>query len=142
MDLCSDVPLCNLYDKNWPIRTFQEQVPPARVVRPHMSADHGPAAGELTDSILSGGCIISGGTVDRSVLSNDVEINEGASVSESVLLDGVTVGRNAKVRKAIVDEGVAIPEGCSVGYDPNEDGSRFTMSPGGIAIVPRGISLE
>lgn len=142
MDLCSDEPLCNLYDKNWPIRTFQEQVPPARVVRPHVSDDRNEVISEVTDSILSGGCVISGATVDRSVLSHDVRMDEGASVSESVLLDGATVGRGAKVRKAIVDERVVIPEGCTVGYDADLDRSRFTMSPGGIAIVPRGIRLE
>jgi glucose-1-phosphate adenylyltransferase len=142
MDLCSDVPLCNLYDKTWPIRTFQEQVPPARIVRPQAVVTEEQYQGEVTDSILSGGCVVSGGIVQRAVVSPDVQVSEGAMVSDSVLLDGVTVGRGAKIRKAIIDGQVAIPEGCTIGYDAEQDKSRFTMSPGGIAIVPRGIRLE
>ncbi|MDQ7783478.1 MAG: glucose-1-phosphate adenylyltransferase [Desulfomonilaceae bacterium] len=142
MDLCSDEPQCNLSDKKWPIRTFQEQVPPARIVRSRVSDRDGQDDYRVTNSILSGGCVISGAAVDRSVLSHDVRISRGATVSESVLLDGVTVGPGARVKRAIVDEHVEIPAGCAIGCDAEFDKSRFTISPGGVVIVPKGISLD
>ncbi len=142
MDLCSDQPQCNLSDKKWPIRTFQEQVPPARIVRSRSWDTDGNDDNEVTNTILSGGCVISGAHVDRSVLSNDVRISQGAMISETVILDGVTVGPGARIRKAIIDEHVTVPAGCTIGYDAGLDRSRFTISPGGVAIVPTGISLE
>ncbi|MFH1112326.1 MAG: glucose-1-phosphate adenylyltransferase [Pseudomonadota bacterium] len=142
MDLCSDEPQCNLSDKKWPIRTFQEQVPPARIVRPQLTDTGGQDHIRVANSILSGGSVISGAHVERSVLSHDVRVNQGAAVSESVILDGVTIGHGAKIKKAIIDELVAIPPGCTIGYDAESDRSRFTISPGGVAIVPTGIRLE
>ena len=141
MDLVSVVPQCNLYDRRWPIRTYQEQVPPGKTV---FAGGEGKAAnrvGLVLDSILSGGCIVSGGKVVRSVLSPNVRVNSYSLVEESVLLDGVQIGRNARIRRAIINKDVEVPENCSIGLDPEEDARRCTISPGGIVVVPRGISL-
>lgn len=140
MDLISVSPQCNLYDDRWPIRTYQEQVPPAKTVFSGGSGEEIDRVGTVLDSIVSGGCIVSGGRVLRSVLSPNVRINSYSSVEDSVLLDGVDVGRSARIRKAIIDKDVHIPEGTVIGYDPGEDGKRFTISPGGVVIVQRGIS--
>lgn len=137
MDLCSQTPQCNLYDKDWPIRTYQEQVPPARIVR----HGNGPL-GEVTNSLISGGCVVAGGWVRYSVLSNGVQVFEDAVVEESVMLDSSIVGRGAQVRKAIIDSEVVVPDGFVIGHDPVEDRKRFTISPSGVVIVPRGISLH
>ena len=95
----------------------------------------------MTDSLLSGGCIVSGGKVTRSVLSRNVEIGSGALVEDSVLLDGVRVGDGARIRKAIIDNEVVVPNDFSIGRDLKSDKARFSISPGGVVVVPRGISL-
>ncbi|MEW6136973.1 MAG: glucose-1-phosphate adenylyltransferase [Thermodesulfobacteriota bacterium] len=141
MDLCSEAPQCNLYDKSWPIRTYQEQVPPARVVAAPMCREQTTATVSV-DSLIAGGCIVNGSTVVRSVLSHNVRVGEGAVVEESVVLDGVQIGRNAHVRKAIIDDDVVVPEGFTIGVNPEEDRKRFTISPGGVIVVPRGIRLD
>ncbi len=127
MDLCLDEPQCNLSDKKWPIRTFQEQVPPARIVRPRLPDTDGEDDFRVVNSILSGGCVISGAHVEHSVLSHDVRVNQGAAVSESVILDGVTIGHGARIKKAIIDEHVAVPARCTIGYDEEFDRSRFAI---------------
>jgi glucose-1-phosphate adenylyltransferase len=139
MDLCSDTPQCDLYDKAWPIRTYQEQFPPARIVAGRGTGHS--RMGEVINSLISGGCVIAGGTVKRSVLSHQVHVQDGALVEESVILDGVTVGRNATIRRAIIDQHVVVPDGFVIGYDPEQDKKRFTISPGGVTVVPRGIVL-
>lgn len=136
MDLCSVAPQCNLYDYKWPIRTYQQQVPPARTVS--SVAEKGVAL----NSIISGGCVISGGTVTGSVLSLNVLVGEGSVVEKSVLLDGVRVGRGARIRKAIIDQDVVVPDGFTIGYDAEQDQKRFSISPGGVVIVPGGMSLR
>ena len=141
MDLCSEVPQCNLSDDKWPIRTYQEQVPPARIVVPVDSPEYGHDRASVVDSIISGGCVISGGTVRRSVLSPNVKVEDGGVVENSVLLDGACIGKGAKVRKVILDHNVFVPDGVSIGYEREQDKSRFTMSPNGVVIVPRGMSL-
>jgi glucose-1-phosphate adenylyltransferase len=141
MDLCGQEPQCHLYDANWPIRTYQEQVPPARVVSGIASGINGSSGG-VVNSMIAGGCIVNGGTVVRSVLSHNVRVGDGAVVEDSVLLDGVAVGRGAQIRKAIVDDDVVVPDGFQIGVDPEADQSRFTISPGGVTVVPRGIRLD
>ncbi len=141
MDLVSVTPQCNLYDDRWPIRTYQEQVAPAKTVFAGGPGEETDRIGTVLDSIVSGGCIVSGGKVVRSVLSPNVRINSYSMVEDSVILDGVSVGRRARIRKAIIDKDVAIPDGAVIGYDPEEDRKRFTSSSGGIVIVPRGISI-
>jgi len=141
MDLCSPTPQCNLYDPKWPIRTYQEQVPPARIVDFEGQGNRRKRTGGVIDSLVSGGCVVLGGKTTRSVLSHNVEIGTGAVVEDSVLLDGVRVGSGAKIRKAIIDHEVFVPNGFSIGHDLQSDKSRFSISPGGVVVVPRGISL-
>ena len=139
MDLCSPEPQCNLYDRNWPIRTYQEQVPPARVVS---STGNRDSSGGVVNSLIAGGAIVDGGSVIRSVLSHNTKVGEGSLVEESVLLDGVQIGRGAQVRKALIDSEVVVPDGFRIGVNPEEDLRRFTISPGGVIVVPRGIRLD
>jgi glucose-1-phosphate adenylyltransferase len=93
------------------------------------------------NSILSNGCIISGGSVRRSILSPQVRVNSYAEVENSILLDGVDVGRNAKIRRAIIDKEVQIPAGTEIGYRLEEDAKRFTVTGSGIVVVPKWIKL-
>jgi glucose-1-phosphate adenylyltransferase len=141
MDLCSETPQCNLYDEKWPIRTFQEQVPPAKIVASHKPGSPDYHSGSVVDSIISGGCVISGATVQRSVLSPHVKVMARSSVENSVLLDGACVAEGARVRNVILDHDVFVPPGFTIGYDREDDRSHFSISPNGVVIVPRGISL-
>ncbi len=142
MDLVSVTPQLNLYEEQWPVRTYQKQVPPAKTVFAGGEDEAGARVGTVLDSLIAGGCIVSGGKVQNSVLSYNVRINSFSVVEQSVLLDGVDVGRHARIRKAIIDEQVSIPDGFTVGYDHEEDSKRFSISPGGVVIVPHGISLK
>jgi len=132
MDLVNIEPVLNLYDSQWPIRTFQEQLPPVKTV-----FSFGERTGMILDSIVGGGCIISGGKVIRSVLSPWVRINSYADVSESILLNNVNIGRYCKIRKTIIDKNVSVPQGTIIGYDPVEDKKRFFVSETGIAVIPK-----
>jgi glucose-1-phosphate adenylyltransferase len=139
LDLVSVSPLFNLYDDIWPIRSYRDQFPPAKFV----FSDDGPNArrGQALDSIVASGVIVSGGTLERSVVSSQVRINSYSHVSESILMEGVDVGRHAKIRRAIVDKGVQIPESFVVGYDPDEDRKRFTVTDKGVVVVPKEMAL-
>ena len=139
MDLISVVPEFNLYDTEWPIRTFQPQYPPAKTV--YSGGNTEKRVGIALDSIVSGGCIISGGKVQNSILSPGVRINSYSEVRESVLMDGVEVGRHARIRRAIIDKDVIIPPGSIIGYDAEEDKRRFTISENGIVVIPKGTVL-
>lgn len=136
MDLTAVTPLFNLYDENWPIRTYREQFPPAKFVFNELIGDE-RRVGKALDSVISSGVIISGGTVERSVLSPQVRINSFSHVSDSILMEGVSIGRRAKVRKAIIDKGVRIPEGTQIGYDLEADRARFTVTSNGVIVVPK-----
>jgi glucose-1-phosphate adenylyltransferase len=138
MDLASVNPMFNLYDKKWPIRTYQGQYPPAKTV--FADEDDG-RAGKALDSIICGGVIISGGKVVKSVLSPNVRVNSYAEVSESILFHNVVVGMKAKVKRAIVDKGVRIPAGMKIGYDLDKDRERFYVSDEGIVVIPKGEAL-
>lgn len=135
MDLVSVNPQFNLYDTDWPIRTHQGQYPPAKTV--FAGTDEG-RRGEAVDSLISSGCIISGGKVERSILSPRVRINSYASVEESVLMDGVDVGRRAKIRKVIIDKYVQILPETRIGYELENDRRRFTVTDSNIIVIPRG----
>ncbi len=139
MDLVEVTPLFNLYDEDWPIRTYQEQYPPAKTV---FSSYGENRVGLALDSIISGGCIISGGTVERSVLSHGVKVHSYSHVFESILLEGVDIGRGARIKRAIIDKDVRIPQGCEIGYCLEEDRKRFTVTEEGITVVPKGIPIE
>jgi glucose-1-phosphate adenylyltransferase len=133
MDLADPYPEINLYERNWPVRTYFGQYPPARIV--DSSIDLG-LHGRVVDSLVSSGCLISGGLVERCVLSPEVHVHTGAEVAESILLHGADVGRKARVRKALVCPGVHIPDGAEVGIDAEADLARFTVTAGGVAVVP------
>ena len=138
MDLVNVSPLFNLYDLNWPIRTLHSEAPPPKFVFAQSDAEGG-RRGVALDSIVSPGCIVSGGRVEASVLGPDVRINSFSFVFESILFDGVNIGRHCRFRRAIIDKGVDVPEGTVIGYDPEEDKRRFQyISPGGIVVIPKG----
>lgn len=135
MDLVAVDPLFNLYDRDWPIRTYQGQYPPVKTV----FDEHDPQdrLGISVDSLVSGGCIISGGRVQRSILSPNVRVESHSDVSESMLMEGVTIGKRCKIRRAIIDKFSRIPDDTTIGCDPEEDRRRFTVSEGGIVVIPR-----
>ena len=136
MDLVSVTPQLNLYDPQWPIFTYQSADPPAKTV-----LEEEGRMGTAINSILSNGCIISGGSVKRSVLSPRVVVNSYAEVEDSILLEGVDIGRHAKIRRTIIDKDVQIPPKMEIGYDLDEDAKRFTVTGSGIVVVPRGMRL-
>jgi len=133
MDLVAVDPLLNLYDEAWPIRTYQGQFPPAKFV----FADQYPGGrvGLALDSIVSGGCIISGGRVEKSILSPNVRVDQHADVQESVIMENVEIGEGARIRQAIIDKGVIIPPGTVIGYDLEVDRTRYTVTEDGIVVV-------
>ncbi len=133
MELIGVNPELNLYDRDWPIWTYQVQAPPAKFVFEDREHDR---VGQSFDSMICGGCIISGATVRHSILSPDVRVNSWALVEHAVVLPEVNVGRHAKIRRAIIDRGCRIPEGMEIGYDLDADRERgFDVSPGGIVTV-------
>ncbi|KPK39894.1 MAG: glucose-1-phosphate adenylyltransferase [Omnitrophica WOR_2 bacterium SM23_29] len=140
MDLVRVTPVFNLYDKDWPLRTSTEQTPPAKFV--FAGGEDGKRIGVALDSMVSSGCIISGGKVERSVLSPHVRVNSYAEVLDSVVMEGVDIGRYAKIRRAIIDKDVKIPQGTRIGYDLKEDKKRFTVTDSGIAVVAKGTVIE
>lgn len=140
MDLVSVDPQFNLYDSDWPLRTNQGQYPPAKFV---FAQEHkGGRLGIALDSIVCGGCIISGGRVQNSVLSPSVRINSYVDVRESILLENVQIGRNCKIRRAIIDKDVYVPAGTTIGYDLEADRERFFVSEGGVVVIPKGAEIR
>jgi glucose-1-phosphate adenylyltransferase len=138
MDFVSVQPPFNLYNPRWPIRTYNKPLPPAKFVFSGGAIEDGhPRMGIATDSLVSEGCIISGGRIDRCILSPGVRINSYSHVEESILMDAVQIGRHARVRRAIVDKGVHVPAGCEIGYDREADRRRFQVSDEGIVVVPK-----
>ena len=133
MDLVQVHPEFNLYNERWPVRTYQPSFPPAKTV-----FDDDDRRGQAIDSIVCGGCIISGGRVARSVLSPGVRINSFSLVEDSILMEGVNVGRGARIRRAIIEKGVHIDEELEIGCDPEADAARFTVTENGVTIVPKG----
>jgi glucose-1-phosphate adenylyltransferase len=136
MDMVSVSPVFNLYDKEWPIRTHQRQYPPAKFV----FAEPG-RRGEAVDSIVSMGCIVSGGSVKNSLLSPDVRVNSYAEVDSSIIFSHVNIGRHCRLRRAIVDRDVHIPEGTVIGFDPQADRQNYFVTESGITVVTRDYSL-
>jgi glucose-1-phosphate adenylyltransferase len=130
IDLTKVTPDLNLYDVNWPIWTYQAQLPPAKFV-----FDDSDRRGMAVDSMVSGGCIISGAAVRRSVLFSNVNVHSFAEVTDSVILPDVEVGRNAVLNRVVVDRGTKIPEGMVVGMDRKKDEERFYVSEKGITLI-------
>ncbi len=133
MDLVQVNPEFNLYDPEWPLRTYQPQAPPAKFV----FAEEGRRAGQALDSIISLGCIISGSRIVGSVLCPNVRVHSFCLIDRSILMPGVRVGRHARLRRAIIDRDVTIPRGALIGYDLEEDRRRHTVTEQGIVVVTR-----
>jgi len=140
MDLIQVNPVFNLYDREWPLRTFQEQFPPVKTV--HSGEKEEGRVGLVLDSIVSEGCVVSGGRVQRSILSPNVRINSFSEVYDSILMEGVNVGRYAKIKRAIIDKDVSIPQGMVIGYDLKEDKKKFFVSESGIVVVAKGTEIK
>ncbi|MDH5552536.1 MAG: glucose-1-phosphate adenylyltransferase [Nitrosomonas sp.] len=123
-------PELNLYDKNWPICTYQDQTPPAK-----FSFNDNDRRGMATDSLVSGGCLITGGRVDHSILFANVRVHSYSEVIDSVVLSDVVINRNCKIRKCVIDKGTIVPENTTIGYDAEADKSRFHVSEKGVTLV-------
>ena len=130
MELAKITPDLNLYDEKWPIWTYQEQLPPAKFV-----FDDDDRRGMAVDTMVSGGCIISGALVKRSVLFSDVRVNAYSEVTDSVILPKVDIGRYVKLHRVVVDKGCRIPDGMEVGFDRQKDAERFYVTERGVTLI-------
>jgi glucose-1-phosphate adenylyltransferase len=130
LELIGVTPELNLYDEDWPIWTHQEQLPPAKFV-----FDDEDRRGMAVDSMVSGGCIVSGAAVRHSLLFSNVVVNSYSSIKDSVVLPDVTIGIHCRLHKVVVDKGCVIPDGTVVGMDHTEDAKRFHVTPGGVVLV-------
>ncbi len=130
MELIGVTPELNLYDQEWPIWTYQEQMPPGKFV-----FNDNDRRGLATDSMISDGCIVSGAEIDRSLLFTNVKVNAYSRIAESLLLPNVLVGENCRIRRAIIDKGARIEDGTSIGGDLARDAQRFHVTEGGIVLV-------
>jgi glucose-1-phosphate adenylyltransferase len=133
MEMIATTPQFNIYDPEWPVWTYSEQLPPAKFV-----FDSDNRRGMALDSMVSGGCIVSGAAVRRSILFSNVTIESYSDIRESVVLPSVKIGANVKIRKAIIDRGVEIPDGTVIGYDHDEDIERgFRVTEKGVVLITR-----
>jgi len=133
MELLDVTPALNMYDQKWPIWTYQAQLPPAKFV-----FDENERTGRAINSMVSGGCIISGALVNHSLLFNNVEVCSYSEVTDSVVLPDVTILRNCKIKKAIIDRGCVIPDNTTIGYDHDHDRQRgFRVTDSGVVLVTR-----
>jgi glucose-1-phosphate adenylyltransferase len=130
MDLRSVSPVLNLYNRQWPLRTAGYEDPPAK-----FTFDEEGRRGQAIDSIVSGGSILSGGFVRRTIIGRNVRVHTGALVEDSIIFDGCDIGRRAKIRRAILDKNVRVPEDASIGYDTEKDGHYHYVTESGIVVV-------
>lgn len=135
MDLLGEKPVFDLFGGDWPVRGHFSPLPPAKYLSRQKPV-------EVTDSLISAGCVIDEAKVSRSVLSPQVRIGRGAEVEEAILWDGVRVGVGAKIRRTIIEDGVHIPPRFTIGYDRAADASRFPVTEGGVVVVPNNVILE
>ncbi len=133
MDLVQVNPEFNLYDPEWPLRTYQPQAPPAKFV----FAEEGRRCGQALDSIISPGCIVSGSRISGSILCPNVRVHSFCDIDRSILMPGVRVGRHARLRRAIIDRDVFIPRGAQIGFDLDEDRRRHAVTEQGVVVVTR-----
>jgi glucose-1-phosphate adenylyltransferase len=138
MDLVAVDPLFNLYDSDWPIRTYYPPLPPTKTVFEEYDSNR---VGASYSSIVSSGCIISGGKVYRSILSPNVRIHSYSEVRDSILMDEVEVGRGARINRAIIDKRIRIPAGYQIGFNLEEDAQKFTVTESGIVVLSKGTML-
>jgi glucose-1-phosphate adenylyltransferase len=131
-DIISISPILNLYDKEWPIRTFMEQWPPAKFIH-----NEEGRRGIAINSLIANGSIISGGYVEQSIISPGVKVNSFSEVRGSIIMHGSTIGRYAKIKNAIIDKDNHIPEHMQIGFDLEEDKKHFMVTPEGIVIIPK-----
>ncbi len=137
MDLLDSAPELNLYSREWPLRTFNYNYPPAKFIW-----SEGDRVGMATNSMVSEGCIVSGGGLSRCVLSPRVRVNSYSQISESILMENVEIGRYSRIKRAIIDKNVDIPPNTRIGFNREEDLARgFYVSPGGVTVVPKGAIL-
>lgn len=130
LELIGVTPELNLYDEEWPIWTYQEQAPPAKFV-----FDDEGRRGMAVDSMVSGGCVISGASIRHSLLFSNVHVNAYTSVIDSVILPEVSIGQGCRISRAVIDKGCDIPDGSVIGEDPEEDARRYHVTPGGVVLV-------
>jgi glucose-1-phosphate adenylyltransferase len=130
LELIGVLPELNLYDDQWPIWTYQEQLPPAKFI-----FDDNDRRGMALDSMVSGGCLISGATVRHSLLFSNVRVNSYSVLQDVVVLPNVRIGRDCRVTRAVIDKGCVLPEGTVIGEDPEADAERFYVSPNGVVLV-------
>jgi glucose-1-phosphate adenylyltransferase len=130
LELIGVTPELNLYDKKWPIWTYQEQLPPAKFI-----FDDDDRRGMAVDTMVAGGCIVSGSKVSNSLLFSNVRVNSYSLVEDSVILPDVDIGRYCRISKAVIDRGCMIPEGSVIGEDLEQDAKRFHVTPGGVVLV-------
>jgi glucose-1-phosphate adenylyltransferase len=130
LDLAMITPELDIYDTEWPIWTYQRQLPPAKFV-PDRSGSHGMTV----NTIVSGGCIVSGSHVSNSVLFSSVRVHSFCNIDQAVILPSVTVGRNCRLRRVVIDRYCVLPEGLVIGEDPEHDAQRFERSEGGVVLV-------
>jgi glucose-1-phosphate adenylyltransferase len=130
IDLTATIPELDLYDKDWPIWTCQDTLPPAKFV-----FDDDGRRGMAVDSLVGGGCLVSGATVRRSVLFKEVRIHSFCHIDNSVILPGADIGARCRLRKVVIDEGCRLPEGMTIGWDAEADAQRFYRSPAGVVLV-------
>lgn len=139
MDLIEVEPIFNLYNTQWPITTASSSLPPAKFVFADEANDR---VGQATDALVSEGCIISGGTVNRSVLSPRVRVNSWAQVTDSILMENVEIGRHSIIKRAIIDKNVTIPPGTKIGVDLDADRRRFHVTDSGLVVIPKGTKVS
>ena len=139
MDLVQESPEFNLYDKDWPIRTHQEQNPPAKTIFKKTLPEE--RTDMILNSIVSGGCIISGAKVEGCILSPDVRVDTNSEIYDSIIMESVRIGENVKIRNAIIDKSVNIPDYMSIGYNREDDSKHFTVTDSGITVVRKEMHL-
>ena len=135
IDLVSESPLLDLYDPEWPIHTYHPPLPPAKTISDGRGVHN---SGAVMEAILSGGCVISGGEVKRSLLSPNVRIEKSAVVEDSIVLEGARVKENAHIKRTIIDKESEVPAGMYVGYDHRADAKNFTVTESGIVVISKG----
>jgi glucose-1-phosphate adenylyltransferase len=140
LELLEEKPVFDLYAQEWPIRTYQEQAPPAKILASATGSK--PRRGEASNSLIPNGCVITNAQVRHSVLSPFVNVDNHALVEDAIILRGAHIGHHARIRKAIIDEEIAVPPHYSIGFDLKEDAKRFSVTEQGVVVVPQGTILD